>query len=41
MSALHDKALARMLMLAQGCESFRLLLLRGEKVVYYETERGH
>ena len=37
MSALHDKALARMLMLAQGCESFRLLLSRGEKVVYYET----
>ena len=32
MSALHDKALARMLMLAQGCESFRLLLSRGEKV---------
>ena len=37
MSALHDKALARIPMLAQGCESFRLLLSRGEKVVYYET----
>jgi hypothetical protein len=37
MSALHAKARARMLMLAQGCESFRLLLSRGEKVVYYET----
>jgi hypothetical protein len=38
MHALHDKAHARrMLMLAQGCESFRLLLTLGEKVVYYET----